>query len=149
MYTSGLASRWVLDWKKVTVLDKTKLEQLKNGQNTVNLVKGKWEKDNASRITYVRFVCWFACFVLRPSGEYFTHMLKSLLLVKGLYIHICSEVMTIEQWKFFKVTHLLWHQSSPRTQVRKREKGKCCQLKTSSKRNAKTKTKNLKSKKEG
>ena len=65
-----------------------------------------WNYINRSKFFYF-LVCLFG--VYRPIREFFTHMEKSPLPVKGCKFDLCSALMTIEQWGFFSVLHLLRH----------------------------------------
>ena len=53
-----------------------------------------------------KFVCLYR--VSRPTREFFTHMETSPLQI----LKLCSVLMAIEQWGFFSVLHLLWHDAS-------------------------------------
>ena len=50
------------------------------------------------------FVCLFWFHV-----PFFTHMETPLILAKAANFDLYSALMTIEQWRFFSVPHLLWH----------------------------------------
>ena len=57
------------------------------------------------------FLCLFVCLEFFVILEhFFTHLETSPLPMKGC--KLCSELMAIEQWGFFRVPHLLWHGSS-------------------------------------
>ena len=52
----------------------------------------------------------FLFVVLRPNREFFTHLELSPFPVKSCnFFYLYSALMAIEQWGFFRVPHLLWH----------------------------------------
>ena len=53
------------------------------------------------------FVCMFKHF--GPTREFFTHWRRHHCRWKAAKFDLCSALMAIEQWGFFRVPHLLWH----------------------------------------
>ena len=59
----------------------------------------KWVIKNISRNRRILFIVW----------EFFTHLATSPLPRTAANFDLNSELMAIEQWRFFSVPHILWH----------------------------------------
>ena len=55
------------------------------------------------------FICLFVCLFIVPLENFSLIWIRYHYLWKAANFYICSALMTIEQWGFFSVSHLLWH----------------------------------------
>ena len=76
-------------------------------------------KETWAILQYFKLVCMaaylrlFVCVCLYgfscPTREIFTHIETSPYRWRAATFELCSALMAIEQWRFFCVSHLLWH----------------------------------------
>ena len=69
-------------------------------------------RSNFFVVVTILWVCFCVFMVLHPTPEFFTHIETSTLMVKAARFDLCSALMAIEQWGFFRMPNQLWHGAS-------------------------------------